>query len=385
MNRNTESQHEISPRKDDEGQILDLRGMNLTDDEAGKSFWEEPAASYVSKSLQTCVTFRSGPCRHIAVVWAQGNCPNIGESIWDPSKRCGRRDWPSNERKFFCPSSTSIVRWQERRRSRSPRGGLNTRRISSVPWQDLTTCLMCENYAGVSFLQISPFFFWGTLCPREIPVPWWWMVWMERLTLKSNKKRPQISRILRTPWVPQILCWYMLILPPSKLHLQILSKSITFAAIIDTSHWMSLTRKFLRFSRNSKTQSFWHPGSTNQKGWKWTMVPLSWTIWWKSGVADKAFNLSRDSLGNFANVETWDYGNYRSVRVRILKVLTVWLYFDCGSGLTKEDILDSVNAHMFQDSNTRALRYSVTDSWPTKVIPLNAQDSSVRCVKPCVP
>ena len=281
MNRNTESQHEISPRKDDEGQILDLRGMNLTDDEAGKSFWEEPAASYVSKSLQTCITFRSGPCRHIAVVWAQGNCPNIGESIWDPSKRCGRRDWPSNERKFFCPSSTSIVRWQERRRSRSPRGGLNTRRISSVPWQDLTTCLMCENYAGVSFLQISPFFFWGTLCPREIPVPWWWMVWMERLTLKSNKKRPQISRILRTPWVPQILCWYMLILPPSKLHLQILSKSITFAAIIDTSHWMSLTRKFLRFSRNSKTQSFWHPGSTNQKGWKWTMVPLSWTIWWK--------------------------------------------------------------------------------------------------------
>lgn len=106
MNRNTESQHEISPRKDDEGQILDLRGMNLTDDEAGKSFWEEPAASYVSKSLQTCITFRSGPCRHIAVVWAQGNCPNIGESIWDPSKRCGRRDWPSNERKFFCPSST---------------------------------------------------------------------------------------------------------------------------------------------------------------------------------------------------------------------------------------------------------------------------------------
>ena len=78
MNRNTESQHEISPRKDDEGQILDLRGMNLTDDEAGKSFWEEPAASYVSKSLQTCITFRSGPCRHIAVVWAQGNCPNIG-------------------------------------------------------------------------------------------------------------------------------------------------------------------------------------------------------------------------------------------------------------------------------------------------------------------
>ena len=217
------------------------------------------------------------------------------------------------------------------------------------------------------------FFFWGTLCPREIPVPWWWMVWMERLTLKSNKKRPQISRILRTPWVPQILCWYML------------TKSITFAAIIDTSHWMSLTRKFLRFSRNSKTQSFWHPGSTNQKGWKWTMVPLSWTIWWKSGVADKAFNLSRDSLGNFANVETWDYGNYRSVRVRILKVLTVWLYFDCGSGLTKEDILDSVNAHMFQDSNTRALRYSVTDSWPRKVIPLNAQDSSVRCAKPCVP
>mmetsp|Transcript_96818 Transcript_96818/g.134360 ORF Transcript_96818/g.134360 Transcript_96818/m.134360 type:complete len:204 (-) Transcript_96818:115-726(-) len=30
-------------------------------------------------------------------------------------------------------------------------------------------------------------------------------------------------------------------------------------------------------------------------------------------------------------------------------------------GLTKEDILDSVNAHMFQDSNTRALRYSVTE------------------------
>eukprot|EP00490_Sorites_sp_Unknown_P014447 CAMPEP_0114637608 /NCGR_PEP_ID=MMETSP0191-20121206/186_1 /TAXON_ID=126664 /ORGANISM="Sorites sp." /LENGTH=205 /DNA_ID=CAMNT_0001849337 /DNA_START=47 /DNA_END=661 /DNA_ORIENTATION=+ len=30
-------------------------------------------------------------------------------------------------------------------------------------------------------------------------------------------------------------------------------------------------------------------------------------------------------------------------------------------GLTKEDILDSVNAHMFQDSSTRALRYSVIE------------------------
>eukprot|EP00438_Fugacium_kawagutii_P015100 Skav214591 [mRNA] locus=scaffold57:446855:451210:+ [translate_table: standard] len=30
-------------------------------------------------------------------------------------------------------------------------------------------------------------------------------------------------------------------------------------------------------------------------------------------------------------------------------------------GLTKEDILDSVNAHMFQDSSTRSLRYSVTE------------------------
>lgn len=216
---------------------------------------------------------------------------------------------------------------------------------------------------------------WGTLCPREIPVPWWWMVWMERLMLKSNKKGPQISRFLRTPWVPQILCWYMLILPPSKLHLQILSKSITFATIIiiiDTSHWLG--------SWDFRE----HPGSTNQKGWKWTMVPLSWTTWWKSGVADKA-NLSRDSLGNFANVETWDYANYRSVRVRILKVLTVWLYLYCGSGLTKEDILDSVNAHMFQDSNTRALRYSVTDSWPRKVIPLTAPVSIVRCAKTWMP
>ena len=191
MNRNTESQHEISPRKDDEGQILDLRGMNLTDDEAGKSFWEEPAASYVSKSLQTCITFRSGPCRHIAVVWAQGNCPNIGESIWDPSKRCGRRDWPSNERKFFCPSSTSIVRWQERRRSRSPRGGLNTRRISSVPWQDLTTCLMCENYAGVSFLQISPFFSEALCALGRYPYldgEWFgWRGWHWNQTKKGHK------------------------------------------------------------------------------------------------------------------------------------------------------------------------------------------------------
>lgn len=30
-------------------------------------------------------------------------------------------------------------------------------------------------------------------------------------------------------------------------------------------------------------------------------------------------------------------------------------------GLTKDDILDSVNAHMFQDTSTRALRYSVTE------------------------
>ena len=159
------------------------------------------------------------------------------------------------------------------------------------------------------------------------------------------------------------------------------------------NHWhKSLTRKFLRFWRPSKTPwdrffvCGWHPGSTNQKGWKWTMVPLSWTIWWKSGVADKASSiLSRDSLGNFANVETWDYSDYRSVRVRILKVLTVWLSLDCGAGLTKEDILDSVNAHMFQDSNTRALRYSVTDSWPRKVLSLNVQVSSARCAKTCVP
>ena len=160
MNRNTESQHEISPRKDDEGQILDLRGMNLTDDEAGKSFWEEPAASYVSKSLQTCITFRSGPCRHIAVVWAQGNCPNIGESIWDRSKRCGRRDWPSNERKFFCPSSTVDRPMTGAKAFPFPTWWIeHTTNLFSTMARSFTTCLMCENYAGVSFLQISPFFF----------------------------------------------------------------------------------------------------------------------------------------------------------------------------------------------------------------------------------
>ena len=31
-------------------------------------------------------------------------------------------------------------------------------------------------------------------------------------------------------------------------------------------------------------------------------------------------------------------------------------------GLTKEDILEAVNAHMFQDSSTRSLRYTVTES-----------------------
>ena len=37
--------------------------------------------------------------------------------------------------------------------------------------------------------------------------------------------------------------------------------------------------------------------------------------------------------------------------------------YNLSAGLTKDDILDSVNAHMFQDTSTRALRYSVTDSW----------------------
>ena len=112
---------------------------------------------FQSLYLQTCFTFRSGPSRHIAVVWAQGNCPNIGNQFGidqsDVAGAIGRRttERPSVRRQG------SVVRWQERRRSRSPRGGLNTRRISSVPWQDLIRCLMCENHPGVSFRQISSF------------------------------------------------------------------------------------------------------------------------------------------------------------------------------------------------------------------------------------
>lgn len=101
-------------------------------------------------------------------------------------------------------SAATVISLQERRgRSRSPRGGLNTRRISSAPWQWKSEAVAVDvslelRYAARFLtskaincdIEIATFRaavfsahlelpyppldhdrIWGTLCPRAIPAP----------------------------------------------------------------------------------------------------------------------------------------------------------------------------------------------------------------------
>ena len=131
---------------------------------------------------------------------------------------------------------------------------------------------------------------------------------------------------------------------------------------------------------SSLESTFRSSGSINQMAWKWMMVPSNWRIWWKLGDTDKAVDHHCGPLWTCVlpsgyvkiaiengPVEIVDLpikngGSFHSY-VTVDQRVPFTTMYDLSAGLTKDDILDSVNAHMFQDTSTRALRYSVTDSW----------------------